>query len=241
MKAFYLRFSFGRTIGMIKRIVTLGDSTMQFNNQFKFPQTGWPQALERFLKRTCPIVNYARNGRSTKSFIEQGLFDEALAAIQEDDLVLIEFGHNDVKVEDPLRYTTPYGTYKDNLKYMVEEVQKKKAKVILLTSISERKFKNGVLLKTHGEYPQAMMDLAKELKIVCIDLYEKTREVIIQVGEEKSKRFYMNFEAGIYENKMEGSKDDTHLRYDGAYMVANCFYKEMKKLNLYPEIFITEA
>ena len=226
---------------MINRIVTLGDSTMQFNNQFKFPQTGWPQALVRFLEPTCTICNFAKNGRSTKSFIEQGLFAEALDYINENTLVLIEFGHNDLKKEDPLRYTTPYGTYQENLKYMVKEVQKKNAQVILLTSITERIFKDGVLLKTHGEYPQAMKDLASELGVVCIDLFEKTYEIVQREGENLSKRFYMNFEAGLYENKPEGCLDDTHLRYDGAYMVAKCFYNEMQKLGLYPEIFITEA
>lgn len=226
---------------MIERIVTLGDSTMQFNNQFKYPQTGWPQALERFLRRDCPILNFAKNGRSTKSFIEQGLFAEALEAIREKDLVLIEFGHNDSKIEDASRYTTPFGTYQENLKYMVEEILKKKAQVILLTSITERKFKDGQLLKTHGDYPQAVKDLAKELNVACIDLFEKTREVLLKEGEELSKRFYMNFEAGLYDNKPEGSTDDTHLRYEGAYMVADCFYKEMTRLKLFPEIFITEA
>ena len=74
-----------------------------------------------------------------------------------------------------------------------------------------------------------------------IDLFEKTREVVIAEGEEKSKRFYMNFEAGLYESKPDGLNDNTHLRYEGAFMVANCFYKEMKRLNLYPEIFIDIA
>lgn len=221
---------------MIKRIVTLGDSTMQFNNHLKFPQTGWPQALERFVK--CPILNFARNGRSTKSFIDQGLFDEALSQIREDDLVLIEFGHNDLKIADPLRYTEAYGSYQTNLKYMVDEVTKKKAKVILLTSVTERKFENGKLINTHGEYPNAVIDLAKKINIDYIDIYAKTKEVVEAEGEELSKRFFMNFEAGLYENKPDGSLDDTHLRYDGAFMVANCFYKEMKRLNLYPEIFI---
>ena len=221
---------------MVKRIITLGDSTMQFNNFNKFPQTGWPQALERFVK--VPIINFAKNGRSTKSFIEQGLFDEALAEIKEDDLVLIEFGHNDLKIADPLRYTDPYGSYQVNLKYMANEVLKKKAKVILLTSITERIFENGELIKTHGKYPDAVIDLAKKEHLDCIDMFARTREVVMAEGEEKSKRFYMNFEAGLYENKIDGLNDNTHLRYDGAFMVANCFYKEMKRLNLYPEIFI---
>ncbi len=221
---------------MIKRIVTLGDSTMQFNNHLKYPQTGWPQALERFVK--CPILNFARNGRSTKSFIDQGLFSEALDSIEADDLVLIEFGHNDSKISDPLRYTEPYTSYQQNIKYMVDEILKKKARVILLTSITERKFENGKLLRTHGDYPQAVIDLAKKLNLDYIDLYEKTKEVVEKEGEELSKRFFMNFDKGLYENKPEGSIDDTHLRYDGAFMVADCFYKEMKRLNLYPEIFI---
>ena len=224
---------------MIIRIITLGDSTMQFNNFSKFPQTGWPQALDRFVK--VPIKNFARNGRSTKSFIDQGLFQEALDEIKEDDLVLIEFGHNDLKIADPLRYTEPYGSYQENLKFMALEVLKKKAKVILLTSITEHVFENGVLVKTHGEYPNAVIDLAKMNNFDYIDLFEKTREVVIAEGEEKSKRFYMNFEAGLYDSKPDGLNDNTHLRYEGAFMVANCFYKEMKRLNLYPEIFIDIA
>ena len=224
---------------MVKRIVTLGDSTMQFNNFSKFPQTGWPQALDRFVK--VPIINFARNGRSTKSFIDQGLFEKALEEIKEDDLVLIEFGHNDLKKNDPLRYTEAYGSYQENLKFMAFEVLKKKAKVILLTSITERVFENGVLLKTHGEYPNAVIDLAKQNKLDYIDLFERTREIVLAEGEEKSKRFYMNFEGGLYKNKVDGLNDNTHLRYDGAFMVATCFYEEMKKLNLYPEIFIDLA
>lgn len=221
---------------MIRRIVTLGDSTMQFNNYSKFPQTGWPQALERFVK--VPIINFAKNGRSTKSFIEQGLFKKALDEIKEDDLVLIEFGHNDLKKADPLRYTEAYGSYQENLKYMATEAINKKAKVILLTSITEHIFENGVLVKTHGEYPNAVIDLAKKNNFDYIDLFEKTREVVISEGEEKSKRFYMVFDKGLYESKPDGLNDNTHLRYDGAFMVANCFYKEMKRLYLYPEIFI---
>lgn len=222
---------------MIERIITLGDSTMQFNNQSKYPQTGWPQALILFLNG-IKILNFARNGRSTKSFLDQGLFDEALNVICDTDLVLIEFGHNDLKQEDPLRYTTPYGTYQENLEYMVNKCREKGAEVILLTSITERKFNNGELLRTHKEYPNAMKSLASKLGIICIDLYERTREVVQCEGEELSKRFYMNFGPGLYQNHINGCNDDTHLRYEGAYMVANCFYKEMISLDIHPEIFL---
>lgn len=226
---------------MSMKIVTLGDSLMQFNNHLKYPQTGWPQALERFLKPGVEVLNFAVNGRSTKSFIEQGRFQNALEKIIAGDLVLIQFGHNDLKISDPLRYTSAYGTYQENLKFMAEEVIKKGAYPILLTSVTERKFENNVLINTLGDYPEAVKALAKEMQIACIDLNQKTREVVEREGDELSKRFYMNFESGLFSSKPDGSNDDTHLRYDGAFMVANCFYEEMQRLGLFPELFITEA
>lgn len=226
---------------MISRVITLGDSTMQFNNFIKFPQTGWPQALVRFVKPEIEILNFAVNGKSTKNFISLGLFEKALKEIGLNDLVLIEFGHNDVKEEDPTRYTEPYGSYQQNLKFMVESCKAKGAEVILLTSISERNFSDNVFLDSkHSEYPKAMKALAKDMNILCIDMYSLTKEVLCKEGPEASKRFYMNFDAGLYANYPSGLKDDTHLRYDGAYMVANCFYKEMLRLGRFTELFVAK-
>ncbi|HIT49897.1 MAG TPA: rhamnogalacturonan acetylesterase [Candidatus Pelethenecus faecipullorum] len=223
---------------MVQRIITLGDSTMQFNPYNKFPQTGWPQALVRFIRPEVEIKNFAVNGKSTKNFIELKLFEKALNEIGEQDLVLIEFGHNDQKIEDPTRYTKPFEGYQSNLREMVECCTKRGAHVILLTPIAQRNFKDGVLVESHGDYPKAMMELASQMKVPCIDLYTLTKDVLRQEGEELSKRFYMNFGSGLYENHPSGLTDDTHLRYDGAFMVANCFYKAMKSRNLFPELFL---
>lgn len=224
---------------MSKRIITLGDSTMQFNNYSKFPQTGWPQALDRFLKPQIEILNFAVNGKSSKNYISLGLFDNALSHIRADDLVLICFGHNDVKKEDPTRYTEPYADYQENLKWMVQQCQNKGASVILLTSIIERHFQNGQLMDSaHLEYTKAVQQLAMELKIPCIDLYHATKVVVSHEGEEASKRFYMNFGPHLYSSHPEGLQDDTHLRYEGAFMVANCFYEQMKKQHLFEELFL---
>lgn len=218
------------------KIITLGDSTMQFNDYTKYPQTGWPQALPRFLKPEVQILNFARNGRSTKSFIDQGLLQTASTYMSESDLVLIEFGHNDSK-DDPLRHTEAFGTYKENLKIMVQTAKSHKCDVILLTSIAERKFENGHIINTHGQYPEAMIELAKELGVPCIDMHKATMNVLDETGEEKSKMFFMNYSDDTY-NSIDGKSDDTHLRYDGAFMVANCFFKEMLKHNLRKELFI---
>ncbi len=218
------------------KIITIGDSTMQFNDFTKYPQTGWPQALLRFLKPGITIANFAKNGRSTKSFIEQGLLEVASEQMKKGDVVLIEFGHNDKK-DDPLRYTEPFTSYKDNLRKMVEVARNHECDVILLTSIAERKFVDGHIVNTHGSYPQAMKDLASELNVPCIDLHNTTMNVLEKTGEQKSKMFFMNFNDDTYDG-MPCKDDDTHLRYDGAFMVAQCFYNEIKKINFRKELFL---
>ncbi len=224
---------------MGSRIITLGDSTMQFNNYLKFPQTGWPQALVRFLKPDVEILNFAVNGKSTKNFISLGLFDNALNNMKKDDLVLIEFGHNDAKKEDPTRFTEPFKDYQENLKFMVEACRSKGAHVILLTSITERKFSGEKLIDCrHSKYPEAMMVLAEQINVPCIDMYKLTREVLSKEGPDASKRFYMNFGKDLYISYPDGLEDDTHLRYDGAYMVARCFYEEMLRKKLYVDLFL---
>ena len=218
----------------MKRIIALGDSTLQFNDFTKYPQTGWPQALPLFIQEDVKIINFAKNGRSTKSFIEEGRFREALNVIATGDLVLIEFGHNDYK-DDPNRYSDKE-QFKANLRYMANEVLKLGGKPIFLTSISERKFCDGKVLDTHHGYPLEVKKLAAEMNIPVIDLQTLTKEVLEEVGEEKSKRYFMNFDESDYLG-IASKQDDTHLRYDGAVMVAKCFATEMKKQNLFVEWF----
>ena len=91
------------------KIYMMGDSTMKYNNIFQYPQVGWGQVLHLFAKNECLIEDHAENGRSTKSFIAEGRFDVILSRLTKDDYVIVEFGHNDEKKQDPARYTTPYG------------------------------------------------------------------------------------------------------------------------------------
>ena len=223
-------------VSLISKIIVLGDSTLQFNNFMKYPQTGWPQALPRFLKYDVKIKNFAKNGRSTKSFLDEGRFEEALNYMEKGDLVIIQFGHNDQK-DDPLRHTEPFGSYQANLKEMVIGAQSRGCDVVLLTSIAERRFVNGQIVNTHGFYPTAMKTLAKELGVPCLDLHARTMEILQEVGEEQSKMFFMNYKGSVYRNVPE-KEDDTHLRYDGAFMVANCFYEEMIKHGIRKDLFI---
>ena len=214
------------------RIILLGDSTMQYNDASTYPQMGWGQMLPLFFDKTVEIKNYAKNGCSTKSFIDLGIYDLAINEVKEGDYVVIQFGHNDQKVDNPLRYTTPFGTYQENLRKMASDVITKGAIPIFCTSIYRRFFDANVIRdNVHGPYPKAMIEVAKELKVLCIDMCSITKQLYAKLGDIESKKFFMIFDQGKYEHYPNGMYDNTHLRADGAYEMAKIFTEELKKIN----------
>ena len=70
-------------------------------------------------------------GRSTKSFVEEGHWEEVLA--ERPDVVLIQFGHNDAPGKGPERETDAFTTYRENLARMVDEARAAGARPVLLT------------------------------------------------------------------------------------------------------------
>ena len=212
------------------KLICMGDSTMQYNDETTFPQVGWPQALAEVLKKEVFLMNFAKNGRSTKTFMNEGRFEDALRFTDKESIVLIEFGHNDEHDYDPKTHTLPDGEYYDNLKYMVTECKKKGAYVILLTPIYRRMFlDNGKMdPKCHADYREAVLKVGKDTDTKVVDLTSLTEKKLEEVGYEDSREFFMNFDAGIYENYPEGKNDNTHLRMKGAQMVRDLFLKEMQ-------------
>jgi lysophospholipase L1-like esterase len=111
----------------IPTIYTIGDSTMSNKKPEGYPETGWCQIVDQYFIEGVKVENHARNGRSSKSFIDEGRWQTVLDSLTEGDFVFIQFGHNDEKEYDSTRYTTPFGTYSDNLKKFVNESREKGA------------------------------------------------------------------------------------------------------------------
>ena len=213
------------------KIIGLGDSLMQDNFAETYPQTGWFQMLKLFVADDVTLKNFAKNGCSTKSFIDQKRFKKALEATEEGDLVLISFGHNDEKQEDPLRYCSAHSKYVDNLKFMVNSFLKKNATPILLTSVPRCKFDSeGKLMFTHGDYPKAMIQASKDTRVNVIDLNGLMREYLKKCGPVKSKENYMILPRGSYSNFPNSTNDTSHLNYNGAFTVANIVVNELVSL-----------
>ena len=215
------------------RILCLGDSIMQYNDFSTFPQTGWVQELRRFFPDDTVWLDFARNGRSTKSFIDEGRFERVMTEAQKGDFALIQFAHNDEKSADPTRYTSceKGGAFRKNLSYFVRELRSKGVKPLLLTPMARRMFENGEIRNSHGDYPQAIIETAAEENVPCIDMNALTMDFLSKCGETSSRRFYMNFDAGLYENYPEGKSDNSHLRPEGANAFSKIAAMEIQKIS----------
>ncbi|MCA5004007.1 rhamnogalacturonan acetylesterase [Sphingobacterium bovistauri] len=205
----------------------IGDSTMAIKSLNKYPETGWGVAFATMFTEKVEVHNHARNGRSTKSFKNEGLWKAVYDNIKQGDYVFIQFGHNDEKVDKEGVGSNPV-QFEANLREYVELVKAKKAKPILLTPIARRKFENGVLIETHGDYGNIACQLAKKMKVPCIDMRSITNSLLSEMGEEKSKSLFLHLDKG-HKNYPNGVSDNTHLNEYGASTLSKLVVKELER------------
>jgi len=168
------------------RVYFIGDSTMATQN-------GYGDAICEWLKGHAECLNLAKNGRSTKSFREEGLWAQAIAQMnnnstQLNQWVLIQFGHND-QPGKPGRSTDLVSEYPANLENYVLETRAQGATPILITPLSRRSFKNGEHQDDLAPWAAAMKDVASKLKVTLIDLHSMSRQKVIAVGEDQADRY----------------------------------------------------
>jgi len=215
-------------------VFLVGDSTMADKpDPDHNPERGWGQLLPRFLDGAVTVRNAAVNGRSSKSFIDEGRWSAVLGQIHPGDVVLVQFGHNDEKVHDPTRYTDAETGYRRNLARYVAEARAKGAAVVLLTPIVRRQWNAAHALEdTHGAYPAAMRRVATEMRVPLIDLQRATETLVARAGEEGSKALYVWAAPGEYAMYPAGRRDDTHLSLRGATEVARLAAEGLRRLDL---------
>ena len=215
-------------------IYMIGDSTMSNKKNPEInPEHGWGQVFPEFFNEQISIQNHAVNGRSSRSFIDEGRWQAVLDELKSGDYVLIQFGHNDQKYKDSTRFTNPYTGYRRNLEKFVKETREKGANPVLLSSIVRRKFNEfGTLEDTHGVYPFIVREVAREMDVPFIDLQLKTEDLVISLGPEKSKELYLWIKPGENDYIPNGREDNTHLNYYGAKKIAGLAVEGIKELEL---------
>lgn len=223
-----------RSIGGVVRVVILlaflcitasaqftvflaGDSTLAVKTPDRRPETGWGEMLQQYFDPAkVKIDNRAQNGRSTRTFIEQGHWQRIVDDLKKGDYVFVQFGHNDSAKDRPDRYTPPED-FKKNLLRFIAEVEAKKAKIVLLTPVMRRRFdKDGKFVDVHGEYPDIFRTVAREKKVPLIDMHRKSEALIVKYGVEGSKTLFLQLKPGEHPNYPNGVDDNTHFRPTGA-------------------------
>ena len=211
--------AWGQENGQKINLRLMGDSTMADKDLSKEnPERGWGQRLPSHLDTMVTVCNYAQNGRSTKSFIDRGLWDQVKKDLKPGDYLFIQFGHNDSKVDDPARYAPAFGAYQENLRKFVGYAQSAGAKPILFTPVSRRWFDaEGNLKKDcHGDYPDAVFQVAEEYDVPVIDANAITQEWLESLGDEASRKYYMWVKPGTCPRHPDGLTDNTHTNVAGA-------------------------
>lgn len=223
-------------------VFMIGDSTMankslDAGNQ----ERGWGHVLGGFFSENIRVENHAVNGRSSKSFIDEGRWQKVLDRIRPGDYVLIQFGHNDEKADEK-RHTDPGTTFDANLRKFVSETRSKGGIPVLFNSIVRRNFgentnaianddirsekstaveEGNKLVDTHGKYLDSPRNVAREMKVCFIDLNEATRQLVESYGVEGSKKLFMWIPKDVSPACPKGRQDNTHLNVFGARRVAS--------------------
>ncbi|WP_028918309.1 GDSL-type esterase/lipase family protein [Pseudoxanthomonas sp. J35] len=208
-----------------RRVFLAGDSTVAEYGPERAPRNGWGQQLQSFLDPAAlEVRNHAIGGRSSRSFIEEGRLDAIAKELRKGDVLLVQFGHNDAKVEDPTRYTDPAQAYPQWLMRYVELARSRGATPILVSPVSRRVWDFGSLLDTHARYTDAIRALAAREQVALIDLNASSSAWIRALGDEASKAYFEHVPE-------RGVRDDTHLSVAGATLVACLVVRDWKALD----------
>ena len=224
-----------------KTIFMIGDSTMANKDISGDKQEReWGMMLQNYFDDGIIVDNHAMNGRSSKSFINEGRWKAVLDRIMPGDYLIIQFGHNDEKT-DSARHTTPGTTFDANLRRFVREAREKGATPILMNSVVRRNFSDSktavadddlrdnsskqlaegdTLIDTHGEYLVSPRRVAKEMGVVFVDANKITHDLEQSMGKEGSKKLHMIFKPGETPSLPDGRQDNTHYNIFGANKVA---------------------
>ena len=205
-----------------------GDSTMSVKAKKDYPETGWGSPFADFFSDALTVKNLAKNGASTRTFMELGLWKAIVDNVKPGDYVFIQFGHNDEVEKKVDRYTTPE-QYKANLIRFIEETRKLKATPILLSSVTRRYFDDQGNIKLTHPYAPLSREVAKQTAVEFIDMDTITREFFQKMGDSTSAMRFLQLPPNTHPNYPNGVRDNTHFNELGAREVAQLVLAELKK------------
>jgi lysophospholipase L1-like esterase len=188
------------------KIVLVGDSTVN-------AEGGWGKGFCAIVTPNVSCVNEALNGRSSKSFIDEGAWKKALD--DHGDYYLIQFGHNDMKGKGPERETDPETTYAAHIRRYIRDARAIGAVPVVVTSLSRRNFKNGVLVQDLQDYSAAARRVGMEENVTVIDLNAMSVKLLEEMTQTQADEFNATGHEDQRAENKKSAVDRTHLNAKG--------------------------
>ncbi len=193
-------------------ILVIGDSTVA-NYSHEDKKGGWGEMLGYFLPYS-KVVNFAKSGKSSKTFYQDGIWDKTAQLLKRNMILLIQFGHNDSHVGE--REGTSTKEYLSYIEFYIQEAKKRGAYPILVTPMHRIKFdRDGKLREDLKKYERAMLTLSKKNNIACINLYAYSEDLFEALGTRALPLFLADM------------KDKTHFSKTGAAILAGYVAREI--------------
>lgn len=210
-------------------VYLIGGSTMASYPESR-PIVGWGQALVKSFRAPAKVDNRAKSGRSTKSFIDQGLWTKVIDDMVAGDFLIISFGANDSKEFDPARYAAPRGAFQTNLERFIREARAKGATPVLTTPVTRRVWDSaGKFVEQPSEYAIVAREVAAREQVPLLEMRDATIKLERSLGVEGSIALHLYVPAGKYDSYPKGAKDDTHYSAYGATRVAELAVQEIRR------------
>lgn len=221
--------------GLSGRIILTGDSTASTYLPRFTPRTGWGQVFDYFVTDEAEVINLAADGRSTKTYIEEGRWDTLIEQVGPGDLVLLTFGHNDAFKRSERRYAAADGAFRENMIRFANEVQQKGGFAVIMSPVARRNFKDGIIRDSFPDYRANAEIAAQQSGIPFFDLTGVSMAYVQAMGVENSKKDFMWLtvdEMGaldpVYLQRNETDlQDDTHFTELGACGIARTIAREL--------------
>ncbi len=188
----------------------IGDSTV--NNHTK-GQLGWGDPLVKLFDPVkIKVVNRARGGRSSRTFLTEGLWDKVLAELKPGDYVLMQFGHNDGgSLKDPRNRASIKGTSDETeevenpttkvketvhsygwyLRRYIRDAKTKGATAIVLSPVPRKIWKDDkTVARASGDYGKWAAEAAKQEAVAFVDLNDLIAKRYEALGKEKVETLF---------------------------------------------------
>lgn len=203
----------------MSKICIIGNSVAASRTEKEAPFAGWGQFLKEYVGIYHEVRNYARDAMTARAYYTER-FLTLLNLVEPDDIVLVDFGGVEQRIDKPGLYHT-HRELREYLHLYVEGIRGEGALPVLLTPAARCVFEaDGTVADTRDDYPRVVREVAAETGAPLVDLNAMTTLMLQELGPRRARQYYRWVDAGEHPNHPDGLIDASHFNAAGAHEVA---------------------